>query len=159
MSDRNDNAGLPSWHDNLIYGMHWRCADPRRSLWRSELVFDIDHIIEWVRSSDGSFKFRVAPAVLVFHDAADLAISLDCRADDYRRYLNEFSIHHVDRQPASANEKDYYRWRIDLNMPAGGRIVFGASRYSQTLTAPPLLCDEQRFPGEQRPSFTAARFP
>ena len=28
MSDYSDGDSLPSWHDNLIYGMHWRCAEP-----------------------------------------------------------------------------------------------------------------------------------
>ena len=159
MSDRDEDASLPSWHDNPIYGMHWRSADPDRGLWRSELVLDIDYILEWVPSGDGCVKFRTAPAILIFHDAADLEISLDSRAGDgYRRYLNELSIHHIGRQRVDG-EPAYYRWRIDLNAPAGGVLRFGAARFSQILTAAPLLCGEQRYPGDQRPPFTLAALP
>jgi len=45
MGDQGEDQ-LPSWHDNLIYGMHLRCADPDRNWWHSELIFDIDHIVE-----------------------------------------------------------------------------------------------------------------
>jgi hypothetical protein len=155
----SDNCGLenlPSWHDNLIYGIHWRCVEPDRDLWRSELVFDIDHILDWVPSGERCFKFLIAPAILVFHDAGDLEMCLDSRGrDGHRRYLNELSIHHIDRHPV-ANAPGSFRWQIDLNAPAGGRIGFDASRYSQILTASARLCDEQRFPSEHRPPFTLA---
>ena len=159
MSDASDIESLPSWHDNLIHGMHWRCAEPDRSLWRSELVFDIDHILDWVPSTEGCFTFLMAPAMLVFHDAGDFEMCLDCRGGDgHRRYLNELSIHHIDRQP-SADLPGCFRWRVDLNMPRGGRICFEASRFSQILTAPARLCGEQRFPSEHRPPFTLAALP
>ena len=159
MSDNSDLEILPSWHDNLIYGIHWRCAEPDRGLWRSELVFDIDHILDWVPSGERCFKFLMAPAILVFHDAGDLEMCLDSRGrDGHRRYLNELSIHHIDRHPA-ADAPGSFRWRIDLNGPAGGRIGFDASRYSQILTAPACLCDEQRFPSEHRPPLTLAVLP
>ena len=159
MSDPSDGESLPSWHDNPIYGIHWRCAEPDRGLWRSELVFDIDHILDWVPSQDRCCRFLVVPAILVFHDAGDLEMSLDCRGGDgHRRYLNELSIHHIDRQPLPGSP-GCFRWRIDLNMPQGGRICFEASRFSQILTAPALLCDEQRFPSEHRPPVTLAALP
>ena len=159
MSDDTDLEALPSGHDNLIYGIHWRCAEPDRDLWRSELVFDIDHILEWVASEERCFRFLVAPAMLVFHDAGNLEMCLDCRGSDgYRRYLNELSIHNIGRQQI-ADAPRCFRWRIDLNMPQGGRICFEASRYSQILTAPARLCEEQRFPREHRPPFTLAALP
>jgi hypothetical protein len=49
MSQENPGSGHQSWHDNLIYGFHLRCADPERCIWRSDLVLDIDHIPEWWR--------------------------------------------------------------------------------------------------------------
>jgi hypothetical protein len=153
---KHDAAGsLLSWHDNPVYGIHWRCADPDRDLWRSELVLDIDHILEWVPPDKSGWKFRVAPAVLMFHDAADLAISLDCTSGDPQpRYLNELTIDHICREPLPAHKMGWFRWRIELNQPKGGRIQFAASRFSQVLSGPPLLCNEQRYPGNQRPPFT-----
>ena len=159
MSDPSDAESLPSWHDNPIYGIHWRCAEPDRGLWRSELVLDVDHILEWILSKERCFTFLMAPAILVFHDAGDLEMSIGCGASDgYRRYLSELSIRHIDRQPVAA-EPGCFRWRIDLNAPQGGLIRFTATRFSQLLTAPARLCDEQRFPGEHRPQFTLAALP
>src|ERR1051326_2235548 len=93
MSGQHSPPDLPSWHDDLIYGMHLRCADPMRNIWRSELVFDIDHIVEWVPQPGGGMQFLMAPAILVFHDVSDLAIAIDFFGDaDHRRNLNELSI-------------------------------------------------------------------
>jgi hypothetical protein len=160
MSEDDADGGLLSWHDNPVYGIHWRCADPDRNLWRSELVLDIDHILEWVPPAKGGWTFLVAPALLVFHDAADLAISLDCTSGDAEpHYLNELTIDHICREAAPGEKTDWFRWRIELNQPKAGGIGFLASRFSQTLSAPPLLCDEQRYPGNQRPPFALAVLP
>jgi hypothetical protein len=154
MSGQEFAADLASWHDNLVYGMHLRCADPVRDLWRSELVLDIDHIVEWVPQRGGGMRFRMAPAMLVFHDVSDLKLAIDFGCDvGYRRNLNELSIDRIDRQPIAPDEPGYYRWEITLNLPAGGQIAFVASGYTQTLTAAPQLCSEQRFPAEHRPPF------
>ena len=40
-----------SWHDNHIYGLHLSLGDPARDDWRSDLVLDIDHIVEWCVAS------------------------------------------------------------------------------------------------------------
>jgi len=103
---------------------------------------------------NGRVRFLMAPALLVFHDAGDLEISLACRSTDGQtRYLNELSIHHVGRQPA-AGAPGLCRWQIDLNLPPGGIIRFVASRCTRTLTAPAQLTDEQRFAAEGRPPFS-----
>ena len=82
-------------------------------------------------------RFLMAPAMLVFHDVSELAISIDFGGDAlYRRNLNELSIDRIARQPIAADEPGYYRWEITLNLPPGGKIAFGASRYTQTLAAP-----------------------
>jgi hypothetical protein len=110
VNDYSDIESLPSWHDNPIYGIHWRGAEPDRGLWRSELVLDIDPILDWVPSKERCFTFLIAPAILLFHDVGDLEVCLDSRGGDdgYRRYLNELSIHHVDRQ-AIADAPDGFR--------------------------------------------------
>ena len=38
----------PSFHDNLVYAFRLRGPDPDNGDWASELVLDIDHIVEWV---------------------------------------------------------------------------------------------------------------
>jgi hypothetical protein len=155
MSDEHSAADRLSWHDNLIYGLQLWGADPDRNIWRSDLVLDIDHIVEWVRGADGRVKFRIAPATLVFHDVRDLKVDVDFGGGGYPQNLNELSIAKIDKEPAATEAKTagraFYRWGFELNLPQGGEIVFGASGYTQTLRAPARLVDEQRLHADDRP--------
>src|SRR5512142_25972 len=109
MSGQGSAADLPSWHDNLVYGMHLRCADPERNVWRSELVLDIDHIVEWVPQSGGGMRFLMAPATVIFHDVSELKVAIDFASDfGYRRNLNELSIDRLIRQPIAADALGYF---------------------------------------------------
>ena len=156
-----------SWHDNLIYAIEIRAPDPDNGDWRSDLVLDIDYIVEWVCGVDGAAKFRVAPATLVFHDVTDLRIHLDMggagfdMADAGPLALNELSIDRISKTPARPPGVDasrpYHRWRIVLNLPRDGEIAFGASGYSQTLRAEPRLLDQPRLAVRDRPRFHADR--
>ena len=156
-----------SWHDNLIYAMQICAPDPEHQDWRSDLVLDIDHIVEWVCGADGGVKFRVAPATLVFHDVTDLRVHLDMgsasfgMAEGTPLALNELSIDGITKTPAPppgvTSSRPYHKWRIALNLPRNGELTFGASGYTQTLRAEPLLLDEQRLSPRDRPSFGLAR--
>lgn len=155
MTDNGPTAQNISFHDNLIYGLHLATTDPDAGLWRSELVFDIDHIVDWICGTDGGAQFRVAPATLIFHDATDLKMSIDFGGSDHRQTLNELSIADITTQPVPASggtsTGNYFNWRIALNLPQGGEIAFGASGYTLTLRANPVLLDEQRLPPANRP--------
>jgi len=143
------------FHDNLIHGLHLRPAEPEAGDWRSELWLDIDHIAEWVCGADGGAKFRVAPASLVFHDVTALRIAADFGASGRQDAVNALSIDGIARAPArqesAIEEVEYYRWRIALNDPPGGEIAFGATRYTLTHRAEPILQDQQSLPGSARP--------
>ena len=152
---RDEASDLPSWHDNLIYGFHLRSADPERGVWRSDLLLDIDHIVEWVCGADKHCQFRVAPATLAFHDVTNVKISIDFEDGCYRQNINELSIAEIQRMPIDAAEerhlRPYFEWSIVLNLPQGGEITFGASGYSQILRAEPKLVCEQRLVADDRP--------
>ena len=66
-----------SGHDNLVYALLFNVGDVAKGDWRSELVLDIDHTVEWICGTDGGVRFRVAPATLTFHDVTDLRVSFD----------------------------------------------------------------------------------
>ena len=136
-----------SWHDNIVYGLRLDVGDSFRGDWHRDLVFDIDHIVEWVCGVDGGVRFLVAPATLTFHDATDLGIAVDFGDSGGRTVLNELSIAGITRVAVPNQEgypeRSYYRWRIELNLPQGGEITFGASGFTQTLRAEPVLLDEQ----------------
>lgn len=156
MADTDPSDQERSWHDNLIYGLHLATPDPDAGLWRSDLVLDIDHIVEWVCGTDGSVQFRVAPATLTFHDATDLKMSFDFGGGEYRHTLNELSISDITTEPAPPlgvdGSGEFFQWRIELNSPQGGEIVFGASGYTLTLRADPVLLEDQRLPPAGRPN-------
>jgi hypothetical protein len=149
-----------SWHDNLVYGLRFDIGDSFQGDWRSDLVLDIDHIVEWVREPEGGLRFRVAPASLTFHDASDLRIAVDFGDSGGTTALGEPSIDGIARDPLPRPEGypefAYFRWRIAFNWPQGGEIVFGASGFTQTLRAAPRLLDAQRLPAGERGSIGAA---
>ena len=146
-----------SFHDNLIYGFHLRAPDPANSDWRSELILDIDHIVEWVCGLDGRAAFRVAPATLSFRDATDLSIRIDYGHGEYPMALNELSIATIECDPAPGQRTpgQQRRWRIVLNLPKGGEIAFAASGIGLVLRTEPILCSEQRLSPRGRPHLAA----
>lgn len=144
-----DNGLAWRWHDNLIYGIRFDLGDPEKQDWRSNLVFDIDFIGEWLREQSGKYRFSVAPATLTFHDVADLSIMINQGNSDGRNAMTECSIDSVTRIRLDRTF-DFWRWTIKLNMPAGGKIEFCASGYSQTLREAPRLVGEQRLPRGER---------
>lgn len=147
-----------SWHDNHIYAVSIVVGDIQAGDWRSELVLDIDHIVEWVRGTSGGVCFRVAPASLTFHNVTDARLSIDWGASGFQVALSEASINHITREQISNQkiclDRPYYSWRIILNHPAGGEISFGASGYTQTCRCEPVLLEEQKLTISQRVPFT-----
>jgi hypothetical protein len=69
--------GRLSWHDCHIWGIELRADDPDDGDWTSDLVLDIDFIVEWICGTGGGGQFRVAPATLVFHGVTDPKIDID----------------------------------------------------------------------------------
>lgn len=144
-----------SWHDNLIYGWSFRAADPQTGDWRSEVAFDIDHILDWLCGADGRVRFRVAPARLVFTDVADFGCALDWGEGSGGLQLP--SIDRIERGPVpSPPGLDLWRWVLRLNAPRNGSLSFVASGFVQTLLAEPLLLDEQWIAPSRRRQLVAA---
>ena len=145
----------PEWHDNLIYGLHFQPADPDRGLWRSNLVLDIDHIVEWLCGTDGRVRFRVAPASLVFRDVTNLKIDVDFTDRRHPQTVNALSIAQISKEPVEFTRgrgaPPDFDWSIRLNLPQDGQITFGSTGYTLTLRAQPLVLEEQSLPADDRP--------
>ena len=143
--DTGDDFARLSWHDNTVYGLRLEIGDPERGDWRSNLVLDIDHIVEWIC---GSARFRVAPATLSFHHATDLRIAVDCGDSGGQVALHALCIDTVARERIVDQkiclDRPYYRWRIAFNWPRGGEIRFAASDFTLALRAEPVLQDQQQ---------------
>jgi hypothetical protein len=136
-----------SWHDNALYGLRLDLGDPSRGDWHADLVLDVDHIVEWLCGVDRQMRFRVAPATLTFHDVTDLRITVDC-GGSAQIALRPLSIDRITRERVQEQkvclDRPYHRWRIALNWPEGGAISFGASGFTQTLRAAPVVLDQQQ---------------
>ena len=91
---------------------------------------------------------------MTFHDVTDLKMAVDFGDSGCRTAINELSIASITRAPVPDQEgypeRVYYRWRIELNLPRGGEIAFGASGFTQVLRAEPVLLDEQKLSSADR---------
>jgi hypothetical protein len=131
------------WHDCHIWGISFRGGSPERGDWTSELVLDIDFICEWCCTEEKG-RFKVAPALLVFHGVQALAVAVNWEQGSL---VCPLSIAEISRQligPCSLSpSKENSSWRIRLNWPEGGEIRFTAFGFTQTLRASPVLIEEQ----------------
>ena len=151
-------ADLPSWHDATISAFRLDVVDGAGGVWRSDLILEIDYIVEWICGTDGSCRWRVAPATLTFHDSGDLRIAVDCGDSGGQSALFVWSIHEITRQRIIDQkvcfDRPYYRWRVALNWPQGGEITFCASGFTQILLAEPTISgdsdDDQRLTSQGR---------
>jgi hypothetical protein len=143
-----------SWHDNALYGIRFEVGDFSHGDWHSDLVLDIDHIVEWICGVGGGAQFRVAPATLTFHDVTDLRIAIACEDSHCQRAMSELSIDRITRELVQNQkiclDRPHCYWRIALNLPQGGKIGFGASGFTQVLRAEPVLLQEQKLSSSDR---------
>ena len=136
-----------SWHDCHIWGIELRAGDPDDGDWTSDLVLDIDFIVEWICGAGGGGRFRVAPATLVFRGVTDPKIEIDWGPSGFQTSLHPASIGSVERKLIENQkvylDRPYYSWRIRLNWPDPSEIAFGAVGFTQTLRAEPVLTEKQ----------------
>ena len=148
-----------SWHDCHMWGIRFRCGNPEEDDWTSDLVLDIDFIEDWVCGVDGNCQFRVAPATLVFHDVTDPRIDIRWEPSGYQVSIHEISIGNISRERVKDQQicfdRSYYCWLVELNWPDGSEITFGASGFTQTVLAEPLLIDNQYLTLKQRAQLLA----
>ena len=141
-----------SWHDNVIHGFRISLPEPELGDWRSDLILDIDYIVEWLCGDPQDVRFRVAPADLVFHDVGDLKIGLEYPSG----MLSEISINTIHRMPAKpAHDRGppSYDWRIEVHAPPRAALSFRASGFTQTLRGEPLTLPQQSLTRAQRAQF------
>lgn len=119
------------WHDVHVHGFRI-VADERGT---AELVLDIDFILEWIPEDGDRFRFRIAQAILQFHEVSGLRFGLDyvaCSAG-----MSAFAIDRIERAPLreiadDEDDRGPWRWRILVGWPEG-QLEFEASGFSQWL--------------------------
>lgn len=145
-----------SWHDCHVWGWAVRAGDPARGDWTSELVLELDYLLEWLCPvAGGPMQFRIAPARLVFHDTYNLVWACDWRMTDVAWVqAHPASIQGIERDlcqgPGAEPTANWYRWRVSFNCPQGGELSFVARGFTQTLLAEPVVWGEQSLPLDMR---------
>jgi hypothetical protein len=142
-----------SWHDCHLWGLAFRAGDANDLV--SELVLDIDFIVEWLCGVDGKATvFRVAPASLVFHDVTDLRIGIDWGAIGFPVAISPASVETIERECVPDRmvypARPYYHWQIRFSWPPGAEIVFKSVGFTQTLRAEPVVSETQHLLLRQR---------
>jgi hypothetical protein len=126
-----------SWHDNHVHSLEIRSGE----YGAGELLLGLGYILEWLPPEDGSYSFRIAPALLQFREVTDLSIELDYAS--VSAGLTPFSISSITREihrfPSGAQT---HRWTLGINWPQGS-ITFLASGFVQTLTGPAVISRHQ----------------
>ncbi|MDZ7812207.1 MAG: hypothetical protein U5L74_03425 [Ideonella sp.] len=138
------------WHDNAIHGFRMvQGADGCTG----DLVLDIDHIVEWLSPQDNAtaYHFRVAPALLTFHEVSDLVVSIDYGAHSLA--FQPMAIHDIQREEVTyPNGYTSFAWTIELNIPMAGHMTFQASGFTQTVNSESVISRMQSLSPSQRVS-------
>jgi hypothetical protein len=131
---------LITWHDNTLHAISLVDED-----FKNDLTLDIDYIQEW-KNEEGAYRFRVAPAHLVFHDVTGLRINLG-HSPIPTMYSYLATIVGIGREKVEENR---YLWTIDLLGHPDNRIMFEASGFTQTTYKPAIESEAQHLTADQR---------
>ena len=139
-----DDYDSLSWHDVHVHA--FRIVEGEHG--SGQLWFDLDYILEWICSEDGSCRFRVAPAVLVFREATSLRLALDYESPTAA--LVPFSLDGIERE-IRQHQRGYQtqHWTMRVSWPVG-EISFASPGFRQQLTGPAVETDAQRLEPSQR---------
>ena len=143
------NAVDHQFHDASIYGLRLTAPEPERDDWRSELTLDIDFILEWIKSSDKAFRFRLVRADLRFLGVSDLNVKFGFPGVS----IYPLPIDRIVRSDGPVVIRDEYReyvWSIELNDGSNGNLTFRATGYQLCQTGQPDIYDEQQIPPHER---------
>jgi len=136
-----DQFELISWHDCTIHSI--ALIDEK---FKNDLVLDIDYIEEWI-NEDGAYRFRVAPAHLVFHEVTSLSMHLT-QFGMPTMYAYLTTINGIARKPTDDGRS---LWTIDL-LGDGNSITFESSGFTQDTYSPAIMTPVQHLTSEQRGS-------
>lgn len=132
-----------SWHDNHVHGLQVEGGGEHGT---GSLHLDLDYIVEWLPPVDGSFRWRIAPAILTFHDVFALKIELDWVGAG----MTPFSISGIGREKREFAHGGFtWFWSIGVNWPEGF-LSFESTGFTKTLRGPAISTSEQLLDSKQR---------
>jgi hypothetical protein len=137
-----------SWHDCYFYSFALRDPGEYNT---SQIVFELDYILEWLQPTADKFSFLVAPAILTFYEVSELKVTLNYSG----MAMGPFSIDGIERELKTyPSGYQSYHWRIPVNYP-GGEISFNAEGFSQELLAAAIESGEQCLSWKKRSTMFA----
>ncbi len=151
-----------SWHDCIFWRISFPVGNPSTAGWASELLLDIDYILDAVSEND-TIQYRIAPATILFKDVTDLRIDIDWGSSGNQNAIHEVAIDSISRVLQSEAkvclDRPYYSWEVTTNWPTGGKVAFGASGFVQTLLSDAIVCPVPSLPQGVRNRIIGASAP
>jgi len=132
-----------SWHDCHVNAI----ALDQDGEWQSDLVFDLDFIVEWLCGTDKKYRFRVAPAVLRFVGVDNLKLDMSLR------FKQPVEIYSIERSQFQAKGYKNFHWTIKVQNYPGLKenlIEFDATGFIQELTGNAIETAAQSLAASQR---------
>ncbi len=144
-----DDFESMSWHDNTVHGL--RLRNPNTD-YDSELVLDIDYIVEWIcQVGRNTCRFAVAPAELTFVCVSNL------RIDVHLVLMESLIIDGIEREEITTEDEARrghrrYRWTISMHSfeQRANKIVIESSGFRQVLKKPPVITMNQDLDEDDR---------
>ncbi len=137
------------FHDDTIHAIQFIPVDVEDEDWECELILNIDHITNWVKSSKNGYEFDVVEATLSFHDVSEISIRCSITGGG----ANPIPIDRIERSDEPIIQRGEFKcfgWVIFLNDGDDGIIRFIASGYSLEKARKPISLSEQMIPKSQR---------
>ncbi len=134
-----------SWHDNHIHA--FRFVEGKDGT--GDLILDLDHIVEWLKSEGSGFQFSVVPVTLTFHEVMFPRIAIDFGAASAA--FGPIMIDGIERR---TEQKAHYLatiWKIPMTFPPG-EMEFEARGFTQAARAEPILTESQSLNPRERGS-------
>lgn len=133
-----------NWHDNALHGI--RIIEGE---FDSQLVLDIDHIVEWLPPSENAFSFMVAAADLIFHGVNDIVVSVNYK--ECSAAVQPMIIHEITREEfLYPNGRTGFFWKIEIMWPTNSYISFNAAGFTQTNKMQPITTSAQYLSPSER---------
>ena len=95
------------WHDVAVHAIALEPATTHPG----SLAFDLDYIVEWIASDEpgGPYRFRIAPATLVFPMASNISLTASTES-----MVNQLEINEIIRVPIDvpSGAHGFFHWTV-----------------------------------------------
>lgn len=133
---------IMGWHDSRIYALAFAPE-------KSEIIFDIDYIFQWVSPQEGevSFSFWVSPATLVFENIYNIEFDLGLNDGELEIDVIKRELIGAPRNAQYIGKNEEWIWIIECQQD---EIKFRSAGYKMHVRAKPKFGHQQIINPETR---------